>query len=132
MSNNSIIQVARAGVVIGKYSPPEFVALLESGQLRDSDHYWQEGMGGWAVLSEYIKRSSVDPVKSAKSARVRVRKITPSQEGYLHFLGAVIASGMSMDDASRAIDEIHSRGGYREGWSFQKHIISLPLRLPSR
>lgn len=124
MSSSLQVRIARAGKEIGTYEPAEAVRLFGLGTLRPTDHYWHSGMTGWGPLPEYIERlrSEAQAVQQ-KPARARVRKITPSQEAYLQFLGAVVAPGMSMDDASRAIDEIHSKGGYREGWSFQKHII---------
>ena len=124
MSSPLQVRIARAGKEVGTYGSAEAIRLFDLGTLRPTDHYWHSGMTEWGLLPEYIEKVKNElPAVQQKPARVRVRKITPSQEAYLQFLGAVIAPGMSMDDASRAIDEIHSKGGYREGWSFQKHII---------
>jgi hypothetical protein len=140
------IRIARSGEELAAYEPKEVVRLYGIGVLLDTDHYWAQGMDGWGLLPEFIAsekaRLTAESQKSAnqvegavvrqdKPARVRVRKMTPSQEAYLRFLGGIISPGMSTADASAAIDAIHSKGGYREGWTLQRIILHPDLYSPS-
>ena len=52
MSDPVLIHIARAGVVIGKYKSSEVLSLFSSSELKPTDHYWQEGMAGWELLSK--------------------------------------------------------------------------------
>ena len=124
MSSTIQVRIARDGKEIGTYEPAEAVRLFGLGTLKPTDHYWLSGMTRWGLLPEYIEKatSEVKPVQQ-KPVRVRVRKITPSQEAYLSFLGVTVSPGMSSEEASGVIDEIHSKGGYRLGWSFQRHLL---------
>ena len=142
------IRIARSGKEIGTFDSAEALRLLAVGTLKPTDHYWTKGMQGWEQLAKLVESESQRvmsenhkklneesemasrslPEKEAakkqeKLVRVRVRKATLNQEAYLQFLGATIPPGMSSDEASRAIDEIHDKGGYRQGWSFQKHVL---------
>lgn len=69
MSDSVLIHTARAGVVIGKHKPSEVLSLFASGELKPTDHYWQEGMAGWGLLPEYIEKASVEvPLVQEKPA----------------------------------------------------------------
>lgn len=76
MSNSSVVQVARAGAIIGKYSRPEVLALFESGKLKGSDHYWTQGMAGWAPLPDFVKHEEgrLRALEIAKNEADRVEK----------------------------------------------------------
>lgn len=51
MSTPQTVKVSRDGKEIGEYSVPEVLRLLAEGTLRGTDHYWQQGMTDWALLS---------------------------------------------------------------------------------
>ena len=51
MSNPLTVKVSRDGKEIGEYSVPDALRLLVEGTLRGTDHYWQQGMTDWALLS---------------------------------------------------------------------------------
>ena len=46
-----MVRVSRDGKEIGEYSVPDALRLLVEGTLRGTDHYWQQGMTDWALLS---------------------------------------------------------------------------------
>ena len=50
MNDTTIIKIARAGNVIGEFSADSIASLIQSGTLLPSDHYWKNGMSGWALL----------------------------------------------------------------------------------
>lgn len=76
MGDFSIIHLARAGAVIGKYSRSEVIALFESGELKESDHYWTQGMAGWAPLPELVKdeKQRLRALEIAKNEAERAEK----------------------------------------------------------
>ena len=51
MSTPLMVRVSRDGKEIGEYSIPDALRLLVEGTLRGTDHYWQQGMTDWALLS---------------------------------------------------------------------------------
>ena len=51
MSTPLMVRVSRDGKEIGEYSVPDALRLLVEGTLRGTDHYWQQGMTDWALLS---------------------------------------------------------------------------------
>lgn len=51
MSEPLQVRISRDGNEIGTYSAQEAVRLLVYGTLKESDHYWHEGMVEWAPLS---------------------------------------------------------------------------------
>ena len=51
MSTPLMVRVSRDGKEIGEYSVPDALQLLSEGTLRGTDHYWQQGMTDWALLS---------------------------------------------------------------------------------
>jgi len=54
-----LIKVSRDGKEIGTYEIEEAIRLLMAGTLRATDHYWQEGMAHWGVLSELQAQESL-------------------------------------------------------------------------
>lgn len=152
-----MVRIARSGKELGAYEIKEAMRLFSLGTLLVTDHYWMQGMVGWELLPGLVEsenqRSSAeingeqnatdseiarlsDPGQEAtsrqeKPVRVRVRKITPSQEAYLRFLGGTVTSGMTTADASAAIDTIHSKGSYRDGWTLHRIIHHPDLYSPN-
>lgn len=51
---NRKIQVMRNGIVIGCYDEVTLAALINAGELRLSDTYWQQGMGSPRSLAEWL------------------------------------------------------------------------------
>jgi TPR repeat protein len=47
-----MIKVARAGNVIGEYERADIPALVRSKVVLPTDDYWEDGMTGWAKVSE--------------------------------------------------------------------------------
>ena len=52
MSTPLLVKVSRDGKEIGTYEAKEAVRLLVYGTLKETDHYWHEGMIDWAPLSK--------------------------------------------------------------------------------
>jgi len=50
MADISLIKVARAGNIIGEFSPDIIESKLREGSLRITDHYWKNGMTSWTLL----------------------------------------------------------------------------------
>ncbi len=79
-SSSPLIHVARQGVVIGKYNRADLIALLASGQVLRSDHYWSRGMAGWkAVGSEFddVSGSSTSPREAAVAPAAQAMRRPP-------------------------------------------------------
>lgn len=157
MSQVLLVRIARSGKELGAYEIKEAIRLFGLGTLVETDHYWMQGMAGWELLPRLIEsqipRSSAEAhgklnsgdsesvrpsdlsqepaSRQEKSARVRIRKMTPSQEAYLRFLGGTVTPGMTTADASAAIDTIQSNGGYRDGWTLHRIIHHPDLYSPN-
>ncbi len=52
MSNSRQIRVLRDGQENGTYTVNGAMMLLQAGHLKNTDLYWEEGMTGWAPLSQ--------------------------------------------------------------------------------
>ena len=48
-----IVQVSRAGVVIGQFDPAEVRQGIIVGKFLATDHYWTAEMKGWLPLSQF-------------------------------------------------------------------------------
>ena len=51
MSSPLQVTIVRAGKEVGTYELAEVLRLLGLGTLKPTDHYWNEGMGDWELLS---------------------------------------------------------------------------------
>lgn len=157
MSQVLLVRIARSGKELGAYEIKEALRLFGLGTLVETDHYWIQGMVGWELLPRLVESENLRLSAEAhgklnsgdsesgmlsdlgqdatsqqeKPARVRIRKMTPSQEAYLRFLGGAVTPGMTTADASAAIDMIQSRGGYRDGWTLHRIIHHPDLYSPN-
>lgn len=52
MSEPLQVRVSRDGKEFGAYSAQEAIRLLVYGTLKETDHYWHEGMTDWAPLTQ--------------------------------------------------------------------------------
>ena len=73
MSNPLTVKVSRDGKEIGEYSVPDALQLLVEGTLRGTDHYWQQGMTDWALLSGLKAKEEVR-IKNELEAKARNEK----------------------------------------------------------
>jgi hypothetical protein len=157
MSQVILVRIARSGKELGAYEIKEALRLFGLGTLVATDHYWMPGMVGWEPLPRLVasenQRSSAEAhgklnsgdsegavlsdlgqdttSRQERPRHVRIRKMTPTQEAYLRFLGGAITPGMTTADASMAIDTIQSNGGYREGWTLHRIIHHPDLYSPN-
>jgi len=53
--SDPLIKVSREGTQIGQYTRKCAIAALKSGELRQDDMYWEEGMTTWKKLSELYR-----------------------------------------------------------------------------
>ena len=60
-----LIHVARHGVIMGKYQRADVIALIASGQVLRTDHYWSRGLPGWQLIG-----ATFDDVSGPSSAGV--------------------------------------------------------------
>ena len=60
-----MIHVARRGVIMGKYQRADVIALIASGQILRTDHYWSRGLPGWQLIG-----ATFDDVSGPSSAGV--------------------------------------------------------------
>ena len=73
MSTPLMVRVSRDGKEIGEYSVPDALRLLVEGTLRGTDHYWQQGMTDWALLSGLKAKEEVR-IKNELEAKARNEK----------------------------------------------------------
>jgi phage shock protein PspC (stress-responsive transcriptional regulator) len=73
MSTPLTVKVSRDGKEIGEYSVPDALRLLAEGTLRGTDHYWQQGMPDWALLSGLKAKEEVR-IKNELEAKARNEK----------------------------------------------------------
>jgi len=59
------VYIARAGAEIGSYERDELEALVRSGELRPTDHYWHEGMENWLLLQDLPADDTWEPLAAA-------------------------------------------------------------------
>jgi uncharacterized membrane protein YdbT with pleckstrin-like domain len=52
MSDPILVRISRDGKEFGTYSAQEAIRHLVYGTLRETDHYWHEGMTDWAPLTQ--------------------------------------------------------------------------------
>ena len=74
-----MVRVSRDGKEIGEYSVPDAIRLLVEGTLRGTDHYWQQGMTDWALLSGLKAKDEVriknETRRKPEMKKVRLRKM---------------------------------------------------------
>ena len=68
-----MVRVSRDGKEIGEYSVPDALRLLVEGTLRGTDHYWQQGMTDWALLSG-LKANEEIRIKNELESKARNEK----------------------------------------------------------
>ena len=68
-----MIRVSRDGKEIGEYSTQDALRLLSGGTLRNTDHYWQQGMADWALLAG-LKATEEVRIKNDLEAKSRNEK----------------------------------------------------------
>jgi phage shock protein PspC (stress-responsive transcriptional regulator) len=73
MSIPLTVKVSRDGKEIGEYSVPDALRLLAEGTLRGTDHYWQQGMTDWALLSGLKAKEEVR-IKNELETKARNEK----------------------------------------------------------
>jgi hypothetical protein len=74
-----IVTFARDGQEIGQHDESAVAALLATGQLLPSDHYWHEGLAGWGVAGERVWPTPPPPAEtSVPPARLTPVPSTPA------------------------------------------------------
>ena len=79
MSTPLTVKVSRDGKEIGEYSVPDALRLLVEGTLRGTDHYWQQGMTDWALLSG-LKANEEVRIKNELEAKARNEKTQAAEK----------------------------------------------------
>lgn len=102
-TTNMEIQIARAGQVIGTFTPDEIEQNISQGLLNPDDQFWREGMAEWKPLehmSFYIQRQNVPqppPVPVQTIAHKKVRS-TKAAGFWMVIIGVIlfcVSGGMS-------------------------------------
>jgi len=79
MSTPLMLRVSRDGKEIGEYSVPDAVRLLSEGTLRGTDHYWQQGMTDWALMSGLKAKEEVR-IKNELETKARNEKAQAAEK----------------------------------------------------
>jgi len=74
-----MLRVSRDGKEIGEYSVPDAVRLLSEGTLRGTDHYWQQGMTDWALMSGLKAKEEVR-IKNELETKARNEKAQAAEK----------------------------------------------------
>jgi phage shock protein C len=73
------VKISRDGKEIGEYSVLEALRLLAEGTLRGTDHYWQQGMTDWALLS-LLKAKEELRIRNEAELRARNEKAQAAEK----------------------------------------------------
>jgi len=75
MSSPLQVKISRDGKEIGTYDSAEAVRLFVYGTLKETDHYWHEGMTDWAPLAQLQEaealRLSAETARKAQEEKAR-------------------------------------------------------------
>ena len=71
-----MVHVARDGKVIGQYPPEQIAALVDAGQLLDSDFCYSESCPVWTPLPEFLKKIVVPKYRQAPESAVSYTHLT--------------------------------------------------------
>jgi hypothetical protein len=82
MSLPLLVKISRDGKEIGTYEAKEAVRLLVSGALRETDHYWHEGMTSWALVSD-LQKTRQDALERVVKARLAREELDDEVEARL-------------------------------------------------
>ena len=73
MSTPQSVRISRDGKEIGEHSVADALRLLADGTLRNTDHYWQQGMTDWALLSG-LKTKEEMRIWNEQEVKARIEK----------------------------------------------------------
>jgi hypothetical protein len=82
MTTPLLVKISRDGKEIGTYEAKEAVRLLVSGALRETDHYWHEGMTSWALVSD-LQKTRQDALERVVKARLAREELDDEVEARL-------------------------------------------------
>jgi len=116
--SESIIHIARDGVVIDKQSLNVVIKLFNTQRFKPTDHYWMSGMSEWGSLKDLVERTNKQPQiaeakKSIPAWMVPPKHIpsnfgdepaTKKQKDYLLTFGVNLPDNLTKYDASRWLD----------------------------
>jgi hypothetical protein len=116
--SESIIHIARDGVVIDKQSLNVVIKLFNTQKFKPTDHYWMSGMSEWGSLKDLVektnKQSQIAEAKKSIPAWMVPPKHIPSnfgdepatkkQKDYLLTFGVNLPDNLTKYDASRWLD----------------------------
>jgi phage shock protein PspC (stress-responsive transcriptional regulator) len=104
MSTPQTVKVSRDGKEIGEYSVPEALRLLAEGTLRGTDHYWQQGMTDWALMS-VLKAKEEFRIKNEQELKARNEKAQAAEKLLREKAEAEAKSQKEKADAARIQSE---------------------------
>jgi hypothetical protein len=108
-----MISIAHDGQELGQFSEEDTAAMLESGQIDRTAHYWMKGMTEWRPITEIIQvkvwdsgvaEAAEEPPKSGKSKR---DPNTPNK-AHLNFLSRrnVPTDGLTKESAAALVEQV--------------------------
>jgi hypothetical protein len=128
-----MISIAHNGQELGQFSAEDVAAMLESGQIDRTAHYWTEGMTEWRPITEIIQvevaKSGVAEVTDEPPFKVGKSKRDPKapSKSHLNFLTrrGFSIEGLTNESAAALVEESKQKEKLEGGAATVRQIAFL-------
>lgn len=113
-----MISIAQNGQMLGQFSADEVAAMLESGQIDKTAHYWMEGMAEWEAITEIIQANAQEDLATSAPATTRRDDRVPQKkrsadapnQSHVNFLvrRGFPTTGMTKQEVANLYDRVRS------------------------
>jgi hypothetical protein len=109
-----MISIAHNGQELGQFSTEDVAAMLESGQIDQTAHYWMDGMPEWRLITEIVQVEVAERVvaeandeSSSKTAKSKRDPNAPNK-AHLNFLSRrnIPADGLTKESAAALVEQV--------------------------
>jgi hypothetical protein len=112
-----MISIAHNGQELGQFSAEDVAAMLESGQIDQSAHYWMDGMSEWRPITEItqvdVTESGVAEANTEPSPKTTNSKRDPNtpNKAHLNFLSRrnIPTDGLSKESAAALVEQVKQK-----------------------
>jgi len=109
-----MISIAHNGQELGQFAAEDVAAMLESGQIDQSAHYWMEGMTEWRPITEItqvdVTESGVAEANTEPSPKTTNSKRDPNtpNKAHLNFLSrrSIPTDGLTKESAAALVEQV--------------------------
>jgi hypothetical protein len=109
-----MISIAHNGQELGQFSAEDVAAMLESGQIDQTAHYWMEGMTEWRPITEIVQvevaKSGVAEANTEPSPKTTNSKRDPNapNKAHLNFLSRrnTPTDGLTKESAAALVEQV--------------------------